>query len=302
MPVNFTSEITKTNLTFAKATVNKQRINNNLKQQVMNLLNNEQKMLDIIFAKRNRSYGAYAIRSAYGSTIFRSLFIVAITVLSSAGLAYWLKENPMGKELVGQILDQDSIYVIPFKAEEPKQDDPTPQAKKETGGATSTAQTYTLINETTLDTTKQVVNNEIVPVNTNTAGTTGTETGTNTLVNTNTTTTTGGGNPDPHDIGGVDEWPEFEGGHNALLAFVKSRLVYPESAVTVGKQGTLYAKFVVDETGNISKIFLQNNLGFGLDDEAMRVLKMIPKFKSPGKVKGQPVKTYYQIPIKFKLG
>lgn len=57
----------------------------------MKIINNEQKMLDIIFAKRNKSYGAYALRSAYGSTLFRSLFIVFVTVATSAGLAQLVK-------------------------------------------------------------------------------------------------------------------------------------------------------------------------------------------------------------------
>lgn len=263
----------------------------------MNLLNNEQKMLDILFAKRNRSYGAYAIRSAYGSTIFRSLFIVVFTVATSAGLAFWLKEShslPIDPIVVKQ---DPNIHETPVDMEPKKEE--VKQAKSEAGKPKTDA-TATLINDKKVDSTKQVVNTEITPANTNTTAGTGTDTGTTTIAS-NTATNTGipTGTVSTSDL---DEFPEFEGGHGALLAFVKRHLVYPGMAVEEGRQGTLYAKFVVDETGKVSNIFLQNNLGYGLDDEAMRVLKMIPKFKSPGKVKGQPVKTYYQIPIKFKLG
>lgn len=267
----------------------------------MSLINNEQKMLDIVFANRNKSYGAYAIRSAYGNTLFKSLFIVFFTVISSLGLAMWLKDKQADVQ-AGLILENDSILVIPFKLPEEPMVPKTDPAPKSSGGSVASSATSTLINEHTTDSVKQTVNTDITPVNTNTStASTGSGTSTSSLTGTGTNTkTTGGG--DPLEGFGVDENPEFEGGHNALLAFVKKNLVYPAPAVESGKQGTLYIKFVVDESGKVSNIFLQNNLGYGLDDEALRVVRLIPKFKSPGKVKGQPVKTYYQIPIKFKLG
>lgn len=267
------------------------------------MLNNEQKMLDIIFANRNKSYGAYAIRSAYGSTLFKSLFIVFFTVVSSLGLAMWLKGNPADSKDSSLLLDNDSLIVIPFVIPEEKVEQAHEMAdnKNNNSSASNNSQNATVINEHANDSVKQVVNNEITPINTNTSSTsTGSGTSTSSLTGTGTGTNTGNG--DPLEGFGVDENPEFEGGHNALLAFVRKNLVYPTPAVEGGKQGTLYVKFVVDETGKVSNIILQNNLGYGLDDEALRVVRMIPKFKSPGKVKGHAVKTYYQIPIKFKLG
>jgi len=267
----------------------------------MSFINNEQKMLDILFAKRNRSYGAYAIRSAYGSTVFRSLFIVMITVATSAGLAHWLKGNHGAAHEIGQVIDQDSMRVVPFDI---KKDEVLAAKKEETKTEASSAKKTdalsTKINDHATDSVKQVVNNDPVGTGTTTIGDPGPTTTSLTGGGTGTTTGGGGSGDDPQTF--VDENPEFEGGHAALLAFVRKNLVYPSAAVELGKQGTVYAKFVVDETGKVSNIFLQNNLGCGLDDEAMRVLKMIPKFKSPGKMQGKAVKTYYQIPIKFKLG
>jgi len=265
----------------------------------MSIINNEQKMLDILFAKRNKSYGAYAIRSAYGSTLFRSLFIVFVTVATSAGLAHWLKDSPIKPTINDIVLEQDTtVRVIVCKIDPPKVPD-QPQSRNE-GGSTSSSQTATLINEHSNDTTRQTVNVDSQPTNTATSGGTGNGTASLTVTGTNTNAGGVGNNDDPTIF--VDESPEFEGGHAALLAFVKRHLVYPNTAAEIGKQGTLYVKFIVDESGKVSNILLQNNLGYGLDDEAMRVVKMIPKFKSPGKVQGKPVKTYYQIPIKFKLG
>ncbi len=269
----------------------------------MSLINDQQKMLDIIFAKRNRNYGAYALRSAYGNTLFRSLFIVAFTVFTSVGLASWLKKEHANKhELTGQINDSTAIRIIkvelPEEPEQPKE--MANNSKRQTSAPNNNTQS-TIINNNAPDTVQQVVNTDITSTNTSTnSSNTGNEgqnnlsgngKGTETLVATN-----------PLDLFAVDENPEFEGGYNALLSFVRNNLVYPNMAVENNKQGTLYVKFVVNEEGHVSQITLMNNLGYGLDDEAMRVVSKIPKFKSPGKVKGKAVKTYYQLPIKFKLG
>lgn len=272
----------------------------------MKLINNEQKMLDIVFANRNKNYGAYAIRSAYGNTLFKSLFIVFFTVISALGLAVWLKESEVAKPEVVQIIPNIHVTTIDIHDPNDKKPEPpkTEPAEASKGGAKNISSLGTLIKNNANDTLQQTVNTNLLPINTST------NTGIDlTAANSSTATSTGNGtatalpDTDPKDYGsGVDENPEFEGGHAALLAFVRRNLVYPNIAAEIGKQGTLYVKFVVDESGKVSNIFLQNNLGYGLDDEAMRVVKMIPKFKSPGKIKGQPVKTYYQIPIKFKLG
>lgn len=269
----------------------------------MSLINDQQKMLDIIFAKRNRTYGAYALRSAYGNTLFRSLFIVAFTVFTSAGLASWLKKEHGSKhELTGQINDSTTIRVIkveiPEDIAEPKQ--MANNTKKPASAANNNSQS-TIIRNNAPDTAHQVVNTDLNITHTGTTSSDGTDNGQNAL--------TGNGKgtetlviTNPLDLFAVDENPEFEGGYNALLSFVRKNLVYPNMAVENNKQGTLYVKFVVNEEGQVSQITLMNNLGYGLDDEAMRVVSKIPKFKSPGKVKGKPVKTYYQLPIKFKLG
>lgn len=99
----------------------------------------------------------------------------------------------------------------------------------------------------------------------------------------------------------VDREPEFEGGLAALYKFINNNIRYPSLAAELGKQGTVYVKFVVSERGKVEKVMLQNNLGYGLDDEAKRVVSIIPDFKSPASVKGHPVKVYYQLPIRFKL-
>ncbi len=270
----------------------------------MSLINNQQKLTEIIFANRNKKYGAYVIRSAYGNTVFRSLFIVVATLIMLIGLGMLLRENKTDINiLIGQTPD---IKIIEFKMDEPvdlkKADSPKANLPKANNNSPKTAGTEVVIKDNAVDTTEQKINKDIVQV-VNT-----TETGTNTN-NADNNTLGGGGNgtdndnnTNPFDAYQVDENPEFDGGMKALLQFVGKNLRYPSQAAEIGKQGTVYVKFVVDENGKVGNVILQNNLGYGLDDEAKRVIKMIPNFKSPGKIKGKPVKTNYQLPIKFKLG
>lgn len=266
-------------------------------------MNNEQKMLDIVFAKRNKSYGAYAIRSAYGNTMVKSMLIVFITLSTTISLIMWLRDSHVEKCETGQVIFQDSLLIVPMNMMEKKIEEPKQMASNEKPASSpnnNNTQNATKINDHTADTAHQVVNTDLHSTNTNsTTGTDGTSSGTSSLVSNGNGTVS---NNNPVDLFAVDENPEFEGGYPALLAFIKRHLKYPNNAVEQNKQGTLYVKFVVDENGKISNVLLQNNLGYGLDDEAMRVVSMIPNFKSPGKVKGKPVKTYYQLPIKFKLG
>jgi protein TonB len=269
----------------------------------MNLINNEQKMLDIVFAKRNKSYGAYAIRSAYGNTMVKSLFIVFMTLATTIGLILWLKDSHVEKIETGQVFENDSLLIIPMDLLKEKLEEPRPMANNEKPAAAqnnNNSQNATAINDHAADTAHQTVNTDLHASNsTSTTGTDGTSSNTSSVVSSGTSTSTSN---NPVDLFSVDENPEFEGGYPALMAFIRKHLKYPNTAVEQSKQGTLYVKFVVDENGKISNVLLQNNLGYGLDDEAVRVVSMIPNFKSPGKVKGKAVKTYYQLPIKFKLG
>lgn len=269
----------------------------------MNLIQNQQKMLDILFAKKNKAYGAYAIRSSYGETLFKSVAIVLITLSLTFGSVMYFQDNVMTDHEVGQVLQKDSILIIPFNLHEDKPDQPEPKQshhqKPSEQSATSNATGLTEIRDNAKDTVENRYTNTDITVTssvTNNSG--GNESGTGT----EKTEKGGSGSGGALDLFAVDENPEFEGGLNALLGFVRKHVKYPEVAVDNQKQGTLHVKFVVDEQGNISQIELLNQLGFGLDDEAKRVVSLIPKFKSPGKVKGKPVKTYYQLPIKFKLG
>jgi periplasmic protein TonB len=99
----------------------------------------------------------------------------------------------------------------------------------------------------------------------------------------------------------ADEMPEFPGGIDAMYDFLRSTLRYPRMAVDANISGKVFVSFVVDKQGNISKVKVLNSIGGGCDEEAIRVIEAMPRWK-PGKQRGLPVNVSYTLPISFTLG
>jgi protein TonB len=260
------------------------------------VFNNSQKLNEIVFANRNKSYGAYALRSAYNSTIFKSLGIVSSTVFLFA----------IGTYIFSKVTDDNSIYlgtndsiVTTFDGRvEPEK--PKEQPKKPAGGAKTNA-IATVINDTASTTKKPDLDpNLIANPNPN-----GNPTGTGTLTGngngTVATTFTVADIPEPPTAFPVED-PEFEGGIKALYDFLAKNIVYPDFEREIGKEGTVYITFILDEKGQVESIKILKGVSVGLDGEATRVISKIPKFKKPGKnALGKPVKVIFNIPIAFKI-
>ena len=97
----------------------------------------------------------------------------------------------------------------------------------------------------------------------------------------------------------VDQQPSFPGGTNALNTFIASNLKYPVWAQEKGIQGRVVVKFIVEKDGSISNVEVDRSVP-GLDNEAMRVVKAMPKW-IPGQINGKAVKVKWSIPITFRL-
>ncbi len=98
----------------------------------------------------------------------------------------------------------------------------------------------------------------------------------------------------------AEEMPEFVGGMEAMYAFLTSELIYPEVARTNGIQGVSVIEFVVERDGSVSNVTTKVPLYPDCDQEAIRVIKKMPKWK-PGKSMGKPVRCFFQIPVRFSL-
>jgi TonB family protein len=98
----------------------------------------------------------------------------------------------------------------------------------------------------------------------------------------------------------VDQMPEYPGGTNALLKYIQSKVKYPANAKQNGVEGKVMVQFIVDEKGNVVNPKIIKGIGYGCDEEALRVIKLLPGW-IPGKQGGKPVKVKMVIPFSFKL-
>ena len=94
--------------------------------------------------------------------------------------------------------------------------------------------------------------------------------------------------------------PEFPGGEQAMMDYVSKNVVYPNEAQEKGISGRVLVSFVIEKDGSISEAKVVKGIGGGCDEEAVRVVKAMPKWK-PGKDKGKPVRVSYMMPFTFKL-
>lgn len=96
----------------------------------------------------------------------------------------------------------------------------------------------------------------------------------------------------------AEKMPEFIGGPDALYAFLQKNLEYPQSARDNNIEGTVLIEFVVERNGSVSNAKVIVPLFPACDQEAIRVVQMLPKWK-PGEQMGKPVRVYFNLPIKF---
>ena len=108
-------------------------------------------------------------------------------------------------------------------------------------------------------------------------------------------------NPDDSDVFvSVEKMPEFPGGDAELLKWISENIVYPKEAAENGISGRVSCAFVVNVDGSVSDVIVVKSVDPILDEEAVRVLSLLPNFK-PGEQKGKPVRVKYSVPVRFRL-
>lgn len=98
----------------------------------------------------------------------------------------------------------------------------------------------------------------------------------------------------------VETMPEFPGGQDSLNRFIAKNVIYPNYAMEEEISGKVYVSFVVNEDGLISSAKVVKGIGGGCDEEALRLVKSMPKWKA-GMHSGKKVKVRFIIPISFIL-
>ncbi len=98
----------------------------------------------------------------------------------------------------------------------------------------------------------------------------------------------------------VEKMPQFPGTEAAMYKFIAENLRYPPEAKNNGIQGRVILSFIVEKDGSLSDIKIVRDIGGGCGEEAIRVVKLMPKWTS-GQQRGKPVRVKYTLPVAFKL-
>lgn len=106
--------------------------------------------------------------------------------------------------------------------------------------------------------------------------------------------------PDDAPFKTVEQMPDFKGGLRAMYKFIGNNIEYPRMAKEVGVSGRVFLTFVVERDGSIADVQLVRGIGYGCDEEAIRVINAMPKW-NPGKQRNKPVRVQFQMAIKFTL-
>jgi protein TonB len=97
----------------------------------------------------------------------------------------------------------------------------------------------------------------------------------------------------------ADEPPVFKGGPEGLQKFLNKELQYPEEALRRELSGKVYVRFLITEKGRTQDAEIVKSVGGGLDEEALRLVRIMPWW-TPARVQGQPVRLVYTMPIVFR--
>lgn len=270
----------------------------------MNILgNNQAKMNNVIFANRNKAYGAYSIRSEYNESLRKALFFVGGFVCLLFVFVYgYNKPHAVSSEEKAIVIDDlkpqifensTEIDLTPIE-ERPVQQNAAASAAPNTGLGT-------VVTNEAIETSSVNIENPVNgqgPADANGTSLTSSVVTTNTVANNSMPTSTVAST---EILVVAEEMPEFEGGVSGLMRYVGSNISYPEQAKIVGKEGTVYVSFVVSEVGMVEGVKVMRGIGYGCDEEVVRVISNMPKWKKAGKNAGHPVKVRFNIPVAFKL-
>jgi len=262
-------------------------------------------MQDILFQDRNQNYGAYQIRKAYK----KHLYIAIATMLSICSLSFFLLGGSSqvvlpsipnwtdgGHQLVKPPMlhspdvakisapavaeFQTEIFTAPLLVNEKEIDKPVPELKRlekvAIGLITSAGDAY---NTTVVPPIQEETGNEVGKATTPPA----------ILV------------PEPPTIyTEVEKVASFPGGVNEWVRYLQKYLQIPDTAIDEINKETVVVRFVIDESGSISDVVAVNNPGYGLAEEAVRIIKKGPRW-IPAEQNGKKVKYRHSQSITFSV-
>lgn len=275
---------------------------------------------DLVFEGRNQAYGAYQLRQAYNGHVRKALgLMIGLCGLLAVGGTAWQLRHPVISYPTIKPVIVTPITPPTYVAEAPKPKPIAPpaqpaQPRLATTTATAPHAAATMPTEVAKDElvpTKPPVNMDISEPAPGLVTKGPAVLGTDDVAGSATGTVTGkagagseGGTGEGAAVTGpyivVEKMPEFAGGMDALMRYLRSHLRYPSAALREQAEGRVYVSFVVQADGTIADISVPKGLGYGLDEEAQRVVRQMPPW-TPGRQSNHAVPVRFTLPITFKI-
>ena len=250
---------------------------------------------EVIFEKRNKEYGAYFLRKTYDKNVSKALTITVtlmLLVVAIPLIANYLNDKPY----FGKITDNGPGPIVLTPPDEEKKELPPPPPIKDLP-------------------IKQKLIEFVVVDDTNATGDIPTQgdlndQGKNEPINDGDVIKVDPNQKDKEvieddpgkviEFSGATEKPAFTGGEDLLFQFIIDHIKYPDIARENKIQGTVYISFIVEPDGSITNINVMKGIGAGCDEEAERVIKLMPKWNA-GKQNNKSVRVRVVIPMRFKI-
>lgn len=248
----------------------------------------------LVFANRNKAYGAYVIRNDYNKTAAKALmWALGMFTLLIAGPVIIQLINP------GEDSDFEKPIEVTVDLKEPppldKNEPPPPPPPPPPPTIETVKFTPPVVVDRELEEEEQPPPQEQLSE---------TNVGVVTQEGDENATELPPEEPVDPDAGKVftyvEEQPTFPGGESAMYEYLQKNIKYPPLARENGITGRVFLTFIVGPDGEIRDVKVLRGIGAGCDEEAMRVVKTMPKWK-PGKQNGRSVNVQFNMPINFTL-
>jgi len=260
----------------------------------------DQKWIDVVFADRNKEYGAYQLRRDNGRNTRTALiigvvfFVVAISANTIANMVSGF--IPKGKEKVKitNVVLQPPPPDVKKPPPPPPPEPPKPKVDQVKFPPLVVKPDVQVKEQPPTITELKVAD----PGQKNLKGDKNADVSIDEPVGTSDAKVT---EDDPNKLfTSVENPPEFPGGIEKFYAYLGKSIRYPAIARENGTQGKVILQFVCERDGSLTDIKVVRGIGDGCDEEAMRVLRASPKWK-PGIQNGRPVRVQYNVPVSFTL-
>jgi protein TonB len=262
---------------------------------------------EVVFEGRNQAYGAYQLRQDYQQNLASAggltLLFGALLCLGAVG---WSRLHPVATAPIVHPIILEPMEIKPQKhtvIEHAKVAPASPPARtRTTTHAAPTMSTQVAKDNITQPKMERPMPSELVEEPTGLVATSNIGTGD---LSQPGTTLGPSDDVDPattpsEPFVAVEKMPEFAGGQAALLRYLQKNLRYPGSALAAGVGGRVFMSFVVGADGSISEVTILKGLGYGLDEEAQRVVRQMPAWV-PGYQSKHAVPVRFTLPITFAI-